>query len=710
MILLAFARITWQLGSEDLWWDESLTLQRAESAWLPLLQNHIVLSDGVARLTSIDQHPFFYFLVQGLLLRIAGDEEFALRFVSAAAATLMVPVTYAFAALYRRRGVLPGTAPVWAALLTATSPFLLWFGQEARPYALWALLTVLSTYLLLRAAEPYDGETVRWPWIAGYAVTLLMCLSTHYYAVFLIPVHAVLIYRRLRATQQNNGCPVGGDSCHWRTDADRRRLLVRRRSSGGRRQLPKHLVEDTAAGSLERLQSRSLRRHQPRIAPRRYFRHPRPGGIHLGVALPTHVGGRWLGAGRHGRGPDRGHIDRRPLPPGLYDGAPSSLLAGPFIVLVGTGVGLAWRVRPWLAGLIALFLLAGSGYSTVNYFTQEAYAQDDFSRLGAELDNALAPGDLVLIKSPFAWRVFSYYQPKATVNGMPGDYAQIDVYGAPLLSQPWEETFAFLERETEGRRRIWLLVSGTQGHMDLEGRVENWLDDNLFKLRETTYFSQSSLKSHLYLPETPVYNAVPDTAQNPVDVVFGDRIRLAGYDVGMFPDTDLALPLTLYWQATAPTDRRYKYRIALVESIEDGSQRTVSVTEREPYDGTIPTIYWDPGKTIVEYGELPPGEWPQVFTPEDAERYRLTLEVYDAETLDKLPVTHAGGDSVAQDGAVAVLPYRPREAVPHAHWLRCFRPESPPYVPAPERDDIALDHPRRLLADGVLVQRGRARL
>ena len=337
-----------------------------------------------------------------------------------------------------------------------------------------------------------------------------------------------------------------------------------------------------------------------------------------------------------------------------------SLLAGPFIVLVGTGVGLAWRVRPWLAGLIALFLLAGSGYSTVNYFTQEAYAQDDFSRLGAELDNALAPGDLVLIKSPFAWRVFSYYQPKATVNGMPGDYAQIDVYGAPLLSQPWEETFAFLERETEGRRRIWLLVSGTQGHMDLEGRVENWLDDNLFKLRETTYFSQSSLKSHLYLPETPVYNAVPDTAQNPVDVVFGDRIRLAGYDVGMFPDTDLALPLTLYWQATAPTDRRYKYRIALVESMEDGSQRTVSVTEREPYDGTIPTIYWDPGKTIVEYGELPPGEWPQVFTPEDAERYRLTLEVYDAETLDKLPVTHAGGDSVAQDGAVAVLPYRPR--------------------------------------------------
>ncbi len=43
----------------------------------------------------------------------------------------------------------------------------------------------------------------------------------------------------------------------------------------------------------------------------------------------------------------------------------------------------------------------------------------------------------------------------------------------------------------------------------------------------------------------------------------------------------------------------------------DGSTRVISLSEREPYDGAIPTIYWDPGKTIVEYSELPPADWPQ---------------------------------------------------------------------------------------------------
>ena len=85
-------------------------------------------------------------------------------------------------------------ASAWAALLAAISPFFLWYGQEARPYALWGLLALLSTYLLLRWVQT---ESPAWPWLAGYAATLAMFLSSHYYAVFLLPVHAGLIYLRL---------------------------------------------------------------------------------------------------------------------------------------------------------------------------------------------------------------------------------------------------------------------------------------------------------------------------------------------------------------------------------------------------------------------------------------------------------------------------------------------------------------------------------
>jgi hypothetical protein len=659
LILVAFARITWNLGAEDLWWDESLSLQRAESALLPLLRNQIVLADGRSLLTSIDQHPFFFFLLQAILLRSAGNDEFVLRFVSDAASTLMVPVAFSFAALYVRRGVFPGTSPAWAALLAAISPFFLWFGQEARPYALWALLALLSTYLLLRATEQTMPQAVRWPWVAGYVATLLMFVTTHYYAVFLLPVHVILIYRAVRSRSRAVALSLAvfilaagallTAVAFW--------FIIVRQAGGVNF---RHISWKILLPDLLNAFSLGLSVDISRVL-----------WLDLFFGLLAVAGAAWALRSRNtwtAAGwvpvamvvvPIAGVLAGDLFHPVYMTARHLSLIGGPFIILVGAGVGLAWLLRPWLALFAALMLVAGSGYSTFNYFTQETYAQDDFSRLAREMNNRLAPGDLVLIKSPFAWRIFSYYLPQATMNGMPGSHPAIDVYGAPLLNQPWTERYAFLDQMTNGPRRIWLLVSGTEGHMDMEGQVERWLDDNRFKLQENTYFSQSSLKSHLYLPEAPVYEAVPSAIQNPADVVFGDRIRLAGYDVGDPQHRDLALPLTLYWQAVTATNRRYKYVVKLVEVGEDGSQRTLSLTEREPYDGAIPTIYWSPGKTIVEYGELPPADWPRTSAAEDAERYLLTLAMYDAETLEQLPVTVSGGQAVTEDGSAAILHYRP---------------------------------------------------
>lgn len=679
LALAAFARVAWGLGAEDLWWDESLTLQRAESALLPLLRNDIVLADGVSQLVSTDQHPFFYFLLQGLLLRLAGDDEYVLRFVSAAAATLMVPAAYAFAALYARRGVFPRMAPFWAALMATVSPFFLWFGQEARPYALWALLAMLSTYALLRTDEPHRSEdarvaAVRWPWIAGYVATLVMFLTSHYYAVFLLPVHAVLIYQALRARSRALAAVVGIavaaagvaliGAAYW--------FVVQRQNAGDNFS---HIDLEILLPDLLNAFSLGLSVDISRVL-----------WIDVLFGLMALAASGWALRSRNTWAADgwvpvamvavpiSAVVAGDNFQPMYMTARHLSLIGGPFIVLVGAGLGLVWTVRPWLSILAALILVTASGFSVNNYFTQEAYAQDDFSRLASDLDDRLAPGDLVLVKSPFAWRVFAYYQPKATMRSMarPGDTAygdEVDVYGAPLLNKSWPERYAFLDKITGGHRRIWLLVSGTQAHMDLDGRVEQWLEENLFKVQETVYFSQSSLKSHLFLPEVPVYESVPGSMQNVADAVFGgpsgETVRLHGYDVAYPPHTDLALPLTLYWEAAAPMDRRYKYQVQLVELLDDGSQQVLSTVEQEPYMGAIPTLYWDPGKIIVEYTELPPSllsaeGWPSIDTPEQAERYRLVVQVYDAETLEKLRVTDAVDFPVTQDGAAVVLPYRPQ--------------------------------------------------
>src|SRR5688572_30504311 len=153
LVLLAFARVMWQLDAKNLWWDETLSLQRAESNWVDLVLGRLYLYDGLTSDLTHDQHPFFFFLVQGLLLRVAGASEIVLRFPSVMAATLLVPAVWSMGGFFVRRAIMAPSAPWWAALLAALHPYYLWYGQEARPYALWATLAVITTYALARATQ-----------------------------------------------------------------------------------------------------------------------------------------------------------------------------------------------------------------------------------------------------------------------------------------------------------------------------------------------------------------------------------------------------------------------------------------------------------------------------------------------------------------------------------------------------------------------------
>jgi hypothetical protein len=74
--------------------------------------------------------------------------------------------------------------------------------------------------------------------------------------------------------------------------------------------------------------------------------------------------------------------------------------------------------------------------------------------------------------------------------------------------------------------------------------------------------------------------------------------------------------------------------------------------EREPYEGDIPTLYWDPGKTIMEYVEFP---LPMTAPPAGSQRY-FTFQMYDAETLEKLPVTKAADGAAQLDDVTVRLP------------------------------------------------------
>jgi hypothetical protein len=152
---------------------------------------------------------------------------------------------------------------------------------------------------------------------------------------------------------------------------------------------------------------------------------------------------------------------------------------------------------------------------------------------------------------------------------------------------------------------------------------------------------------------------LPPELQQSIKGVYGDLIQVVGLEVGEAVRDDLGLPVTIYWQTLAPTPDHYKYILTLEEVFPDGTTQVLALTEREPYDGAIPTIYWQPNQTIVEYTELPrPAApfttWPRPQNAEEAARYRIYLQVYRADTLQKLPVTLTEGVEGAGESLWAI--------------------------------------------------------
>lgn len=162
----------WGLGNQSLWYDEWLTTE-AVSGSLADLFRHTANREGI---------PPPYFLVVWAWVRVFGDGETALRAVSALAGIATVPIAYAVA---RELGQRRTVARV-AALLTAVSPMLVAYSQEARPYGLLAFLSALSLLAFARARNHgRRPDFVLW----GFACAAT--LAVHYFAVFLVVAEAL---------------------------------------------------------------------------------------------------------------------------------------------------------------------------------------------------------------------------------------------------------------------------------------------------------------------------------------------------------------------------------------------------------------------------------------------------------------------------------------------------------------------------------------
>ena len=165
LTLAALALRLVRIGAESFWLDEAYSFQLA-SADLPSIWSGAVGNRHTP--------PLYYAILH--LWRVFGDGAASLRALSALLGALAVPLLHRLG-----RELLDRRAGRIAAAVAAFSPFLVYYGQEARGYTLLLALLLAAAIGLLRFIERGSVGAG-----ALYAAAGTLALYTHYYAGFLL--------------------------------------------------------------------------------------------------------------------------------------------------------------------------------------------------------------------------------------------------------------------------------------------------------------------------------------------------------------------------------------------------------------------------------------------------------------------------------------------------------------------------------------------
>jgi mannosyltransferase len=661
-IALAFARGVYGLGSQSLWWDESLSLQRASYDLPHILSNEIVLTDATRQLVTFDNHPPLYFLLLHFMIRLAGQSEFVLRFPSLASSVLTVPLLYALGkCLFDQRiGLL-------AAFFGAISPLYLWYSHEARMYTMLTFLGLLSFYTLLRiltpsaerqmpnAKRPTSNFRLPTSYLIPtiiYILSSVAMLATHYLGFLILLAELVVFFSFLRrAKWWRIAIPVFGvllialpisyygfpNLPRWELGGFRFISLLELLqdvsnsfslgiSVKAKQVLPVHWVFRSifVIGSLT-IVWRAFRPLSPRVLSALIYLLVPVFSIYLlSYIQPIYLNIRHL------------------------------IVASPAFYLI-LALGLATIKSKWpliFVSCLAL-MVAGSAHSTQQYFYNDKYTKDDHRAWGEYLKAHAQPGDIIVVDPPQISQLYLYYADA----GLPWT-------GLPRLVSPEEATISALKELMAGYERIWLAFSGIPDWGDPERLPEKWLEENAFLVDERSFHNYASVvQTSCFLTASPVLDTPPD-AEHPVEANFEDKLLFLGYDLEGKPAVaGQFVRLNLYWKALREMGEDCGISLRLL----DGENRLWGQADRAPLNGHYPTSQWQPGQIVKDDYELlvdagtPPG-W-----------YSLEMVVHDGR----------------QDLAIIGEDLNPWGTVLDIGIMEVKRPTSPP-SPA----SLSLEHRR----------------
>jgi uncharacterized membrane protein len=174
------------LAQQSLWRDEVDAIRF--SAWS--------LPELVTGLFQQGHNGPLFFILLRFWRNLSGDSEFALRYPSAVLGVLTIPLGFVLArqlGLSRRVGLLVG-------LLLTTSPYLVWYSQEAKMYALLLVLVSVAFMAYLKALAPAaalplgTSRNNLWVWWLIFVAATSLSFYTHILAPLMLPVYVLLAW------------------------------------------------------------------------------------------------------------------------------------------------------------------------------------------------------------------------------------------------------------------------------------------------------------------------------------------------------------------------------------------------------------------------------------------------------------------------------------------------------------------------------------
>ncbi|MGF1515127.1 MAG: glycosyltransferase family 39 protein [Elainellaceae cyanobacterium] len=139
--------------------------------------------DTLYALTTHPEHPPLYYLLLRGWMGLFGDAIAVTRSLSVVFSLMSFPALYWLCRELFPQRVWPVALALWA-----VSPVHVLYAQEARPYSLWTLITLMTTALLLRAVR--TGNRMIW---VAYGVALAVSAYTSLFAAMVWLSHGLYL-------------------------------------------------------------------------------------------------------------------------------------------------------------------------------------------------------------------------------------------------------------------------------------------------------------------------------------------------------------------------------------------------------------------------------------------------------------------------------------------------------------------------------------